>query len=126
MQVLLIEPDRIAAATYRQVFEQAGHAVSHAVSAQQAVQLADELEPDVVLLEMQLPRHNGVEFLYEFRSYSEWLHIPVIIHSFVPLAELAVTPAMRTQLGIARMLYKPVTSLEQLLMAAEQVASKPV
>jgi CheY-like chemotaxis protein len=124
MRVLLVEPDRVAAATYIRALNQAGHTAHHAVAAQQAVQLADEVTPDVVVLEMQLPRHNGVEFLYEFRSYSEWLDIPVIIHSFVPLAELAVTPALRSQLGIAGMFYKPETSLDQLCTAVGQTASK--
>jgi DNA-binding response OmpR family regulator len=126
MRILLIEPDRLAAITLADMFKRAGHEVQHAISAQMAVQSADEATPDVVVLEMQLPRHNGVEFLYEFRSYSEWQHIPVIVHSFVPMSELAITVAMRSQLGIARIFYKPATSLTGLCTAVEQVAHKTV
>jgi DNA-binding response OmpR family regulator len=114
MRIVLIEPDRVLAATYAQALERRGHTVCHAVSAQMAVHLADEAVPDVVVLELQLPRHNGVEFLYEFRSYGEWLQVPIVVHSFVSLSELSMTADIQTELGIVQALYKPTTSLRQL------------
>lgn len=116
MHILLIEPDRLQAANIRAALERAGHSVAHAVSAQGAVQLADEQMPDVAVLELQLAQHNGVEFLYEFRSYSEWLHIPIILHTFVPERELAADTLQR-ELGVVCILYKPATSLGQLCAA---------
>ncbi len=68
MHILLIEPDRLQAASYRGALERAGHRVAHAVSAQNAVHEADAKMPYLVVLELQLPVHNGVEFMYEFRS----------------------------------------------------------
>src|SRR5438132_74554 len=100
MHILLIEPDRPQARTLASALQQAGHTVAHAVSAQGAVHLADEQSPDVVVLELQLPQHNGVEFLYEFRSYPEWLHVPVVLHTFVPERELAHAAVLHTELGV--------------------------
>lgn len=125
MRVLLVEPDTILATTYQRWLEQAGHTVDVAGSAQAAVHQADEAMPDVVVLELQLPRHNGVEFLYEFRSYSEWLHIPVVIHTFVPLGELNHAQILTRELGVQRLLYKPQTSLRQLEAAIRLLASAP-
>lgn len=122
MHILLVEPDTIQATTYRQAFEQAGHTVACARSAQGAVHTADERMPDVVVLEMQLPGHNGVEFLYEFRSYSEWLHIPIIIHTFVPARELAHAATLEKELGVKKFLYKPNTTLQTLCSAVQSVA----
>ena len=124
MHVLLIEPDRLQARTLRRALERDGHAVAHAVSAQSAVHCADERTPDVVVLELQLPQHNGVEFLYEFRTYPEWLHIPVILHTFVPARELMHAATLQTELGVVRTLYKPTTSLAQ-LCAAVQASAAP-
>jgi CheY-like chemotaxis protein len=107
---------------YVRALQQAGHEVRHAISAQVAVQLSDELMPDAVVLELQMPRHNGVEFLYEFRSYGEWLHIPVLVHSFVPLSQLAEMTSIQKELGVQRVLYKPTTSLRQLCAALRQIA----
>jgi DNA-binding response OmpR family regulator len=114
MRVLLIEPDTLQATIYAQALERAGHQVSHVVSAQTAVHAADEQMPDVVVLELQLPQHNGVEFLYEFRSYAEWQGIPVLLHTFVPGDELAHAATLHRELGVVAALYKPTTSLGQL------------
>jgi len=121
MHVLLIEPDRLQARTLVAALERAGHSVAHAVSAQGAVHAADERIPDVVVLELQLPHHNGVEFLYEFRSYPEWLQIPIVLHTFVPEVELAHAATLYTELGVVRTLYKPATSLAALCAALQQL-----
>lgn len=126
MHILLIEPDRLLAHSYSRALETAGHSVAHAVSAQAAVHQADQKQPDAVLLELQLPRHNGVEFLYEFRSYPEWLHIPIVIHSFVPPTELNNAATLQYELGVAKVLYKPATTLAQLVAAVSNIVPASV
>ena len=123
MRVLLIEPDRLQARVITQALERAGHTVAHAVSAQGAVHEADEQVPDVVVLELQLPHHNGVEFLYEFRSYHEWLHLPVVVYSYVPPRELAGSATLTRELGVVRILHKPQTSLTTLCDVVQKVAA---
>ena len=110
------------AGAYASALEQQGHTVVHAVSAQGAVHQADQQTPDVVVLELQMPRHNGVEFLYEFRSYTEWLGVPVLVHSFVPPSELTRAVTLRAELGVVQILHKPATSLRQLCEAVAHVA----
>lgn len=122
MHVLLIEPDAILSRIYAEALQAAGHTVAAAASAQAAVHLADERRPDVVVLELQLGHHNGVEFLYEFRSYSEWLQVPVIIHTFVPPAEFAAAAVLGGELGVSQVLHKPETTLGQLRSAVERFA----
>lgn len=114
MHVLLIEPDIVQAVAYRSALEAAGYSVSYARTAQGAVHVADERLPDVVVLEVQLPAHNGIEFLYEFRSYAEWVHVPVVVHSTMPPHMLTQSATLYKDLGVVRVLYKPQTSLEQL------------
>lgn len=76
MNVLLVEPDTKLAGMYKTALESAGHKVFWALDAQSAVHLADDSAPDLVVLEIQLTSHSGIEFLYEFRSYNEWQDIP--------------------------------------------------
>src|SRR3954465_15447238 len=84
--------------------------------AQTAVMVADQHQPDLVILELQLVEHSGIEFLYEFRSYAEWQGIPAIIHSLVPPGEFQSNrQLLEDELGVAAYLYKPRTSLRQLL-----------
>lgn len=114
--ILLIEPDHSLARAYKSALESANHSVSISTSAQTAVDAADETCPDVVIMELQLIAHSGIEFLYEFRSYADWQKIPVIILSRVPPAEFnQCARTMREHLGVAQYCYKPQTDLKQLL-----------
>jgi DNA-binding response OmpR family regulator len=118
MHIILLEPDRMLAETYGKCFATDGHTVTPCASAQAAIMAADQQRPDVVVLELQLIEHSGIEFLYEFRSYIEWQSIPVLIHSHVPAHEFSAnTTLLSEQLGVNQYLYKPHTNLELLLHA---------
>lgn len=124
--VLLLEPDRRLADVYRRWLEHDDYTVATACHAQDAVLLADQHCPDVVVLEMQLVQHNGLEFLYEFRSYPEWQHIPVVVCTVVPPSILQLAAAMQQMLGIQAVLYKPATTLVQLRRAVRAAAQQMV
>ena len=126
MHVLLLEPDKLQARSYIAALQRAGHDVMHVTTAQSAVHGADEQKPDVVIVELQLAGHNGVEFLYEFRSYSEWLNVPIIVHTFVPEHELMQAVTLQRELGVKQVLYKPATSLATLCAAVQTLASVAV
>jgi DNA-binding response OmpR family regulator len=121
VHILLIEPDRLQARVYSAALERHDAMVVHVTTAQAAVQAADEQAPDVVVLELQLLGHNGVEFLYEFRSYLEWLEVPIIVHTFVPTDELVRAATLEKELGVRRVLYKPATTLAGLCRAVQDV-----
>lgn len=115
-QILLIEPDRLLADSYRAVLEDAGHDVLMCASAQSAIFAADAVCPDLVILELQLIGHSGVEFLYEFRSYPEWRAIPVVVLSQVPPVELDGSRSLLAEeLGVRTYYYKPQISLANLV-----------
>lgn len=116
--ILVIEPDRVLAETYYEALTSAGHGVVVTPSAQTAIMVADEINPDIIVLELQLIEHSGIEFLYELRSYVDWQNIPVIILTQVPPGEFTDNAQiLKQQLGIATYLYKPQTSLQQLVEA---------
>ncbi|HET9173723.1 MAG TPA: response regulator [Candidatus Saccharimonadales bacterium] len=124
MNILLVEPDKSLAHVYRRAFEHASHSVAVAHSAQAAIFSADEVTPNVVVLELQLVAHSGLEFLYEFRSYPEWQTIPVVILSHVPVGEFAGSWHMlHNLLGVAAYHYKPLTTLHTLLRTVSQFAT---
>ena len=124
MRILLIEPDKLLAQTYDQTLRQAGHTLSTVATAQRAIFAADEQKPDLVLLELQLVSHSGIEFLYEFRSYPDWQSIPVIILSHVPPGEFADSwDLLKQELGVVAYRYKPRTSLQALLRVVNEFAT---
>ncbi len=125
--ILLIEPDRLLADTYRQSLETAKHQVLMCSSAQSAIFAADAIKPDVVVLELQLIDHSGIEFLYEFRSYPEWQTIPVIVLTQVPPLEFNGSRQLLVEeLGVQHYLYKPGTTLAELLTTVDRCVQRGV
>jgi DNA-binding response OmpR family regulator len=125
-RILIIEPDKLLAGIYAKALAAAGHEVATSPGAQSAIMAADRQQPDLVILELQLVEHSGIEFLYEFRSYPEWQTIPVLIHSQVPPAEFAGSrQLLERELGISDYLYKPRTSIRDLLAAIRDQLQVP-
>lgn len=121
--ILLIEPDQLLASTYAQALTAAGHHVVAAATAQAGIQAADAMSPTLVILELQLVEHSGIEFLYEFRSYLDWQSVPVLVHSSVPPAEFNDSrQLLKDELGVQTYLYKLHTSLRELLAHVRQAA----
>lgn len=121
--VLFVEPDTIVASLYGDALVQSGYAVAFAKSAQQAIAAADKQLPDIVVTELQLARHNGVEFLYEFKSYTEWQNIPVIVLTALSPHELERYAGVCDQLMVVRILKKSETTAALLVKAVDTAVS---
>lgn len=122
--ILLIEPNTLLAKTYLQALEHAGFSVTHVVGAQTAIDAADEKTPDVVIAELHLPQHSAVEFLHEFRSYEDWISVPVVINTSAPAAQTAqFSEELRRELGVRKILYKPQTSLQDMIRVARELSA---
>lgn len=119
-ELLLLEPNRMLAKSYVMALQNAGHRVRHCARGQTAIEAADKKTPDLVIVELQLAGHNGLEFLYEFRSYPEWQNIPVIIQSVVP-PHVIENAAALPQLNVSAYLYKPTTKLARLVETVGEV-----
>lgn len=121
--ILLIEPDALLAKMYAAALGTAGHIVRTCTSAQAAIHYADEVKPDIVILEIQLVGHSGVEFLYEFRSYVDWQNVPLVLLTYIPVGEFAGSrQLLYEELGVRAYLYKPQTSLRSLLRCVNELA----
>ncbi len=119
--ILMLEPDAVLARIYRQALETAGHTIRRSVSAQDGIFQVDTRRPDIVIVELQLVAHSGIEFLYELRSYSEWQKIPVLIHSCIPPIEFEDSQQLlKEMLRVHAYLYKPQTTLQSLLRAVRE------
>jgi DNA-binding response OmpR family regulator len=121
LTVLLVESDTKLAAVYREFLGKEGYKVVTAADAQQAIHAVDEHRPNLVVLEVQLPDHNGVEFLYELRSYADWHDLPVIIYSIIPPERFKIAPENWGDYGVQDYLYKPKAKLTDLLKAINKI-----
>jgi DNA-binding response OmpR family regulator len=74
--ILLVEDDRIVAAALTRALVDAGHVVRAAAQAVDALRIATEERPDVVILDLGLPDIDGADALRMMRTVSD---VPVIV-----------------------------------------------
>ncbi len=120
-KILLLEPDSMLGQTYQTALEYKGYSVDWCQDAQTAIQSVDSGLPDLIITELQLALHNGIEFLYELRSYNEWQTIPIMILSNVPALERTLLRVLWQHIRITTYHYKPLTKLHEFLASVEEV-----
>lgn len=121
--VLVVDADKTLRSQVVEAFERAEYSVRSAASAQTAIGACEEQKPDLIILELQLRGHSGVEFLHELRSYPEWQNIPVILCTLVPISELERFKTAFETIGVVGYAYKPETSLKKLVSLADDVVA---
>lgn len=76
---LLIEDDRDVATLFRHVLDMAGYRSENIYDGIEAMKRLAVLQPDVVLLDLQLPGISGVEIFQKMRADERMKTIPVIV-----------------------------------------------
>ncbi len=108
MEVLLIEPDVVLRQLYAIKLSKT-YLVHSVSSAQEAIDKLDNPKNNIaiIVLDIKLGANNGVEMIYEIRSYDDWLAIPIIILSSIPLSTIPKQSLVKY--GVRQFLYKPST-----------------
>ncbi|MEX0748484.1 MAG: response regulator [Candidatus Saccharimonadales bacterium] len=117
MRVLFVEDDIDVGTMYATQLLLEENDVTHARTAQEALDVLDDYEFDIIVLDMLLPGSNGIAVLQELRSYRDWRHIPVIVLSNMTPDDLEVTPRSLQDLGVAQYLIKMETTPQDLAAA---------
>jgi len=78
-KVLLVEDDEILIRMYRTKLERENFEVDIARDGEEGLTKIGEFKPDIVLLDIVLPKLNGVEILKRIKATPELKEIPVLI-----------------------------------------------
>lgn len=79
IKIAIIEDDPTISQMYRMKFEADGFDVRLAANGEIGVKLVEEFQPDIILLDLQMPEMDGVTALKAIRSHDWGKSIPVII-----------------------------------------------
>lgn len=85
--VLLVEDNPRNLKLARDVLEHAGFVVAVAASGEDAVDLAISAQPDVILMDLQLPGIDGYEALERIRRHDDTVSIPVVALTAFAMAQ---------------------------------------
>ena len=79
MTVLLAEDEPNIVESLSFLLERAGFEISVATDGQQALESALEQQPDVLVLDLMLPKLDGYEVLRQLRSNPKGVNLPVLM-----------------------------------------------
>lgn len=77
--ILIVDDDHSVADTFSRMLKLEGFTVVAALSAEAGLELADNVQPDAILLDMRMPITSGLQFLRLIRARPHLAHVPVAI-----------------------------------------------
>jgi CheY-like chemotaxis protein len=78
-KVLLVEDDEHMLRMYQKLFTYGGFAVTAAADGLEGIQKAKEIKPDLIILDVMMPKMNGLELLEEIKKDKTIKHIPTVM-----------------------------------------------
>ena len=80
-KILLVEDEKILGEMYKAKFIQAGFEVIWVFESKEALDSAKKEKPDLIVLDILLPKENGITFLNWLRKEPEISQMPVVAFS---------------------------------------------
>ncbi len=120
-QFLIIEDDPIIAHIYRQRLEKVGYQVSVAKDGEEGLRLAATSKPQAILLDLMLPKMNGLEVLTKIKAEQHLREVPVFVFTNAYLPKM-VEAARRA--GAAQVYNKAKLTPLQVVYALQEISPK--
>jgi chemosensory pili system protein ChpA (sensor histidine kinase/response regulator) len=112
--IVFVEDSEVELLAYKSMLERAGYCVQTAKDGLQAMRVLNNIVPDLVLLDLVLPRFDGVEVMKFMHGNDRLKHVPVIIFSTNSIIDSFHDPMLE---AAARRLLKSQTSPPLMLLA---------
>lgn len=120
-KITIVEDEQAICNMYMLKFQYADFTVSTAKDGIEGLRVIEKEQPDIVLLDLRMPRMSGDEMLREMRATDWGQAIPVIV-----LTNISRDEAPRTlwHLGISDFIVKSHSTPQKILESVEQVLAK--
>ncbi len=87
-KIFFVEDDKEIVAIYKESLEQQGFVVESAEDGLQAIKMVRLVQPDVIVLDLLMPKLNGVDVVKYVRNHAETAKIPIVILSNAFMSDL--------------------------------------
>jgi DNA-binding response OmpR family regulator len=95
MKILLVEDEEALSGIVKEELQGKGHEVKVAADGEEALVFAKTFQPNMILLDLVLPKKNGMEVLSALKIDPELKKIPVIV-----LSNLAEDESIKRAIGL--------------------------
>jgi DNA-binding response OmpR family regulator len=116
-KIAIVEDDQAISQMYRIKFETEGYEVDTAENGKLGLKLAENMQPDIMLLDLMMPEMNGDEMLKKLRATAWGKKIKVIILTNMGEQE---APAELKQLDVRRFIVKAEMTPRQVAEMVKQ------
>jgi DNA-binding response OmpR family regulator len=111
-KILVIEDDVDLNTIIELNLQKEGYITDHAYDGEEALKKVDSFQPDLIILDVMLPKLNGVEFNTKLKSNPKTKNIPIIaLTGKIGTKELFT---VNNQLTVSAFFYKPVLMKDML------------
>jgi DNA-binding response OmpR family regulator len=119
-RVLIVDDEPNIVTSLEYLMSRNGYEVVTAHDGEDALEVVESFVPDVVLLDVMMPRRSGYEVLQQIRERPEWRHIKIVMLS-AKGREAAVSKGLA--LGADAYVTKPFSSRDLMAKIGELIAS---
>ncbi len=77
-RILVVDDEQDVQFLLRLFFERQGFMVYDARNGQEAIEVAQRRRPDLILMDIQMPRKTGIEAVQELRADPRFAHTPIL------------------------------------------------
>jgi CheY-like chemotaxis protein len=120
-KILLVEDDAILVEMYQAKFELEGHEVKIATNGEECLKILHEFEPELILLDILMPKLNGFHVLKEIKKQPKLRQIPVILLTNLGQAEVDMNQELAKALGVNDYLIKSHHTPDEVVTKAVKV-----
>ena len=131
-KVLLVEDSKFLRMATERALTNAGYLVSTASDGEEALRVANDQLPDIILLDMMLPKISGPNVLKALKENPATMHIPVIVLTSLSqkneeklLSEGAAAYFEKSALALDQNSSRLADTVETVLARASQQKKKP-
>lgn len=105
-KIMLVEDDTILVEMYQAKFELEGHDITVATNGEECLKILETFTPELILLDILMPKVNGFHVLKEVKKHPNLRQIPVILLTNLGETEVDMNKELARALGVADYLIK--------------------
>lgn len=114
--ILIVEDEQSLNEAYQMILSQSGFTVRSAFDGKEALSMLQDFEPDLILLDLRMPRMDGIEFLRNYDLKNDHPTVKVIVFSNYDMQK-EIDEAYR--LGAERYILKAWSSPKELVQVVQ-------
>jgi DNA-binding response OmpR family regulator len=123
IKILAAEDDKLISASLCDALVTAGYEPTPAYDGEEAVAKAKEIKPDLILLDIMMPKLDGISVLWELKANPETAKTPVIVLTNIGDVE---TISKIVEAGAVDYLLKSDQSVDDIIQKVKDVLARSI